>query len=108
MSTGDEQAEPWIPEEDPATLSLIGKIGEEAGELASVCCRVVIQGMDGINPKDGRTNRVHLVEEMADVRAQIHVAQELLGIRKDTEREGKKTIRSRNWMGMLYPNIFKM
>ncbi len=61
---------PWIPEKDPKVLRRVGKTGEEASELAKVCFRITIQGLDGVDPASGDTNRVCLEKEIADVMAQ--------------------------------------
>jgi hypothetical protein len=59
---------PWLPERDRTSLLLLGKLAEEASELAGRCARSIIQGLDGLDPEDGRPNWKHLMEEIADVR----------------------------------------
>jgi NTP pyrophosphatase (non-canonical NTP hydrolase) len=70
----------WRAEADPATLAVVGKLGEEAAELASRCCRAVIQGVGGVDPDDGRPNHLHLQDEIADVFALIELTIEYLGL----------------------------
>ena len=62
---------PWHPETDAQRLKVLGKLGEEAGELATACCRCVIQGIDEAEPVTGKVNREWLEDEIADVLANI-------------------------------------
>lgn len=64
---------PWKPERDPVILRRMGKTGEEAAELLKVTNRVVIQGIDGIDPASGKSNRQMLLEETADLMAQCRI-----------------------------------
>lgn len=59
----------WIPMRDPKTLALIGKLGEEATELAKACFRASIQGLDGIDPDNGHTNAENIAREYMDIKA---------------------------------------
>ena len=61
--------QPWQPESRPRVLAMLGKLAEECNELAAICSRITIQGLDGIHPDDGRPNRAHLEDEIADVAA---------------------------------------
>lgn len=61
----------WTPTTDLLTLRRMGKLVEELGELQSVAARVVIQGIDEIDPGSGKVNRARLQDELADVQAQI-------------------------------------
>ncbi|WP_394789098.1 hypothetical protein [Rhodoferax sp.] len=62
----------WMPTTNPLILRRMGKTGEEAGELLAVTNRVIIQGIDEIDPSSGKTNRQRLQEEIADVVAQCY------------------------------------
>lgn len=64
---------PWKPDDNPHQARRIGKTGEEVGELAAVLFRITIQGIDSIDPSSGKTNRQRLLEESADVYAQLEV-----------------------------------
>lgn len=61
----------WEVTTDPRILRRVGKTGEELCEAGAVVCRIVIQGIDEVDPSSGKTNRQRLTEELADVRAQI-------------------------------------
>ena len=61
----------WIPTTDLLTLRRMGKLGEELGELQTVAARVIIQGIDEVDPGSGKVNRLRLMDELADVQAQI-------------------------------------
>ena len=61
----------WIPESDPAILRRVGKTGEEAAEVGKVCSRITIQGIEGVDPASGKSNRQMLMDELADMQAQI-------------------------------------
>lgn len=61
----------WQVTTDPLTLRRLGKLGEELGELANVASRCIIQGIDATDPGTGKVNRQRLLDELADVAAQI-------------------------------------
>ncbi len=61
----------WEPTMSPLILRRMGKTIEEAGELLDVCGRVIIQGIDEIDPGTDLTNRQRLENEIADVYAQL-------------------------------------
>ena len=61
----------WEPDADPHQARRIGKTLEELGELTAVLARISIQGIDAIDPSTGKTNRVRMEEETADVLAQL-------------------------------------
>lgn len=61
----------WEPPTDQRLLRRVGKTGEELCEAGAVVCRIVIQGIDGVDPSSGKTNRERLEDELADVQAQI-------------------------------------
>jgi hypothetical protein len=62
---------PWKPDADPYQARRIGKTLEELSELSAVLARISIQGIDAIDPASGKTNRQRLIEEHADVIAQL-------------------------------------
>lgn len=73
---------PWQVCQDPKTLRRTGKSLEELGELIAVLARVIIQGIDEVDPGSGKTNRVRLENETADVLVQCHRTIEALGLNR--------------------------
>ena len=73
----------WIPETNQMVLRRVGKTGEECAELSKVCSRITIQGVDGIDPATGVSNRDALAKEIADVIAQCFVTINALGLDND-------------------------
>jgi NTP pyrophosphatase (non-canonical NTP hydrolase) len=67
-------ASPWQPIDSKLELKILGKLGEEVSELATVVCRCIIQGVDEVQPVTGKSNRLWLEEEIADVLANISIA----------------------------------
>lgn len=61
----------WEPDNNPFQNRRISKTGEEVNELGAVLFRISNQGIDAIDPGTGKTNRQRLLEETADVLAQI-------------------------------------
>jgi phosphoribosyl-ATP pyrophosphohydrolase len=74
---------PWHPMKMPRDLKTVGKLGEEAGELAAACCRCVIQGIDECEPVTGKLNRDWLAEEIADVLVNARLVAEHFGLDND-------------------------
>lgn len=70
----------WQVTTDPLMLRRMGKTGEELGELQNVVSRIIIQGIDEIDPGTGKTNRQRLIDETADVLAQCYVNMAALGL----------------------------
>src|SRR4051812_36842567 len=61
----------WVPTTNLMELRRLGKLGEELGELSNVASRCIIQGLDETDPGTGKVNRARLLDELADVAAQI-------------------------------------
>lgn len=68
------QVPPWVSEPNPTIQRRIGKMGEEATELSKVCFRILLQGIHGIDPANGKSNIIALTEEIADVMTQCELA----------------------------------
>ncbi len=68
-----EPMNPWHVTTDPKSLRRLGKTIEEMGELIAVLGRVIIQGIDEVDPSSGDTNRLRLQKESADVSAQLRL-----------------------------------
>lgn len=90
---------PWHPMTDPVALKHMGKLAEEAGELASVAARCIIQGIDGCEPVTGKVNRDWLEDEIADVMANISLVSDhfTLNFDKMLARADRKQTQLREW-----------
>lgn len=65
-------------------LALLGKLSEELGELQAAVARCLIQGIAEKEPVTGKPNVEWLEDEIADVRAGIHLVSTGFGL--DNER----------------------
>jgi hypothetical protein len=59
--------EPWHPMINPVDLKTLGKFVEECGEGVQAAGRCIIQGMNETNLKEGKSNRLCLQDEIADI-----------------------------------------
>lgn len=80
MDQKQEQGVPWKPITDPVLLKYLGKTGEETNELGGICCRMIIQGVDGVNPETQKPNKKSLEDEIADVLSCCHLLIEKLNL----------------------------
>lgn len=66
LDTADHlrDASPWRAEPNPVFLAILGKLGEELGELQAAVSRCIIQGVDGAHPVTEKPNKDWLEEEM--------------------------------------------
>lgn len=96
---------PWVPTTNLKELRRLGKTGEEANELGGVCSRAIIQGLLGVDPASGKTNRLRLMEEMADVLAQIELTIEAfdLDARMIFGRVARKRREMCEWEALVDP-----
>lgn len=110
--TADGQADtaavrmnPWKPDADPVQARRIGKTLEELSELGAVLARISIQGVDGVDPASGKTNRLRLHEESADVMAQIACNVEAFKLDIDfiENRGRKKVVLMSEWEAHFVP-----
>lgn len=90
---------PWHPMTEPVDLKHLGKLGEEAGELASAVSRCIIQGIDEAEPVTGKVNKEWLEEEMADVLANMSLVEEHFQLNRERilQRADKKKEHLRKW-----------
>lgn len=99
MGEGDIQ--PWQGEERKNIRLAIGKLCEEASELAGICARIAIQGLDGIDPKSGKCNRDALEDEMSDVLAGMNFVHAQTECMVKEPRMNKKLTGYRRWFKMI-------
>lgn len=92
---------PWMPEQDQIRLAALGKLIEELNEASQRAARCIIHGIDEIDPDSGRTNRAELERELADVKACVMVAQDVLGLQLSTERRIAKREGFERWHRMI-------
>lgn len=93
---------PWHPIKDAVQLKTLGKLGEELGECSAAVSRCIIQGVEGLEPVTGKSNRQWLEEEIADVIAGISLATELFNLDEAAirARAAKKVEQLRAWHAM--------
>jgi hypothetical protein len=91
----------WMPEQDPITLAVLGKLIEECNELSGAAARCIIQGCDQLDPDTGRTNLTELEREAADVYACLQVVAEKLGITHSLTRQIKKVAGFYRWHRLI-------
>lgn len=96
---------PWIPMRNVLDLKHIGKLGEEASELSTVCHRASIQGLEAMVPEKDCTNRRWLEMEIADVWANTDLVIRHFKLDEDyiAERVTTKKERLKTWHAMLNP-----
>lgn len=87
----------WVPTTDLLMLRRMGKLGEELGEAQAVASRVIIQGLDEVDPGSGKVNRQRLQEELADVQAQIGCT--VLALNLDQDYMARRTAEKMRQMG---------
>jgi hypothetical protein len=93
----------WRREPSERRNALLGKLAEECNELAGRLVRAMIQGLDELDPDDGRPNLMHIQDEFADVTALMELFE--LYIELDQAeimaRWGKKLRYKRPWFEAL-------
>lgn len=99
MGQGDIQ--PWEGEPSKAVRLSTGKLAEEANELAGICARIAIQGLDGLDPATGKPNRQALAEEMADVEAAMNFVFKHTGCAPEMDRVQRKSNGYWRWFKMI-------
>lgn len=104
MSDADHlrDASPWHPITDAVDLKHLGKLSEEAGELCAAVSRCIIQGVDEYEPATGKSNRLWLEDEIADLLANSRLVMDHLKLDKKRilERAARKMVHLRQWHGM--------
>lgn len=97
-----ERLNPWHPITDAVDLKHLGKLSEEVNELGAAVSRVIIQGIDEVEPVTKKSNRLWLEEEIADVLANIALVSERFDLNSDfiARRVYDKKTRLRTWHEM--------
>lgn len=93
----------WTPTTNLMMLRRMGKLSEELGELQAVAARVIIQGIDEIDPGTGKVNRQRLEDEIADVLAQCNVTIRSLRLNHDRihNRASDKACQMAEWEALF-------
>jgi len=99
----------WKPLTQQVELAVLGKLGEELGELVSAICRAIIQG--GLHhehtddPED--TNRDRIREEIADVQALCWILCDLYDMDEGAiqYRRDAKIRMKRKWINALEAHL---
>ena len=93
----------WVPTTDLMTLRRFGKMLEELGELTEVASRCIIQGIDELDPSTQRYNRARLIDEIADVYAQLDETVKSFKLNVDyiEARRAKKRAYMQEWEDMF-------
>lgn len=95
---------PWHPITDPHQLAALGKLAEEASELAKACVRAMIQGLDGTCPGQDGTNEQEIRKEWVDVQAAMEIVdrRSLVNLHHfDGNRFDQKVTRLTRWHEMI-------
>ena len=74
---------PWVPTKSTKEIKVLGKLGEETGELSSAASRCIIQGIQEQVPDSKKSNKEWLEDEIADVLACSQLAIEKLNLNKE-------------------------
>lgn len=95
-------ASPWQPITNPRQIKIIGKCIEELNEMSSALARVLIQGIDEVEPVTGKPNRQWLEEEYADMMVTTAFVFEEFGLSYDhiANRALKKTEYLTPWIDL--------
>ena len=98
-----DKPQPWVPENDPLRIALLGKLIEELNECGAIAARCLIQGIDEREPVTGVVNRHALEKELADVFAQAGASILRLGLDEPSikVRLQKKTEFTGQWFDHL-------
>jgi hypothetical protein len=84
---------------DQVDLKHLGKLVEELGEGIAAAARCMIQGIDGLHPVTGKSNRKWLEDELADIEAGIYLVERWfkLDTPRMNERLSKKVELLQRW-----------
>lgn len=96
-------ASPWQPVTNTLDLKHLGKLAEELSELGQVVARCIIQGVDEVQPVTGKSNKLWLEEEVADVYANLQLVRSRFKLDDEFIEQRVKDKRDylRNWHEMV-------
>lgn len=95
----------WLPEQNRFRLAVLGKLGEEASELAARATRCITHGLDEVDPKSKRLNRDELADEAADLLACLLILREVLSITPSDTRIASKANGFRHWQALIHDHM---
>lgn len=98
---------PWRVERKAKVLRRVGKTGEEAAELIKILFRIVIQGLEGIDPATGKTNVEAMEEEIADAYLQLDLSVEQFDLdpKRIVERMERKRANMVEWEELVKDDV---
>ncbi len=98
---------PWRVERRAKVLRRVGKTGEEAAELIKILFRIVIQGLEGVDPATGKTNVDAMEEELADAYLQIDLCIEQFGLdpKRVVDRMERKRAQMKEWEELVKDDL---
>jgi len=91
---------PWHPMRDPIDIKHLGKLQEELGELQAAISRCMIQGINENEPVTGKSNRLWIEEEIADVYANLRLVINHFNLRPLSSRIILKMTQLKSWHDM--------
>lgn len=97
-----ERMNPWHPITDSVDLKHLGKLNEELSECGAAVSRVIIQGLNEVEPTTRKPNREWLEEEIADVEANIELCKRRFELDREfiRNRKDSKIQRLETWHEM--------
>jgi hypothetical protein len=98
---GEGDISPWPGEKNRNVFLSMGKLAEEACELACIAVRIMQQGIEESEPVTKKANREALSNEMSDVIATIRFANWQTGVLYDEDRTQRKVRGYYKWFAML-------
>lgn len=93
----------WQPITNKHDLAVLGKLGEEVGELSAAIFRCVIQGINEQEPRTHKINKQWLQDEIADAMAMQIIAVSRLGLDLQAilDRRDRKMAYKQPWFDSL-------
>lgn len=95
----------WQPESQLIIHQALGKVAEEASELANAAVRCMIQGLAESEPVSKKPNEKMIQEEMSDAIATITWLSRLTGINIDHGRIYRKLAGYEEWQEGLEKSL---